>query len=281
MRNKRAWIVPALTVLLAALAFYLPPQLSRWDDRQLMDDPRILQVEEGEGLAESLRLTAAEKLMLLRGGSLSFLALTGEEAEIRYILQDGEGGAYISSEPEVGEPAGDSEEWAARLAAVKRELLALQRAGGLPELWTEASGPELLDGGEILYIDSSTQVNFLVYHMELSAPDWGAGVTVDEQTGKLLSLSLRWSREAPPSWGASGAAGFGGAWRDYWGMDSVDPGWNSARVNDILASAQAFSNSGGDSSGAGEVVFTYDGQTLRVPLYGWCSAGVCAVQWNM
>ena len=35
-----------------------------------------------------------------------------------------------------------------------------------------------------------------------------------------------------------------------------------------------------DYSMAGEITFTYDGQTLRVPIYSWCSGGSCAVQWN-
>ena len=284
MRRKqvRVWIAPVLMAALVALAFYLPPYVSQWYDRQLMDEPKVTSREDQGGLADSIRLTVAEKLLRLRGGSLSFLALPGEESEIRYILEDGKGNTYISSEPVVGEDASDHEEWAARLEGVKRELLALQRAGGLPELWTADEEPELVDSSELLYIDNDTQVSFMACHMELTSPSWSLGLTVDDQSGKILSLSLRWPRESTPGWGAAGAAGFGGAWRDYWGMDSVDPGWNSSRVNEILTSALALTaNSSGDYSAAGEVAFAYDGQTLRVPIYSWCSGGSCTIQWNM
>ena len=280
MRHKRFWIAPVLTVALVALAFYLPPHVSQWYDEQIMDEPRITQGEEREGLADSIRLTVAEKLLLLREGSLSFLALPGEESEIRYILEDGKGNAYISSEPVVGEDESNYEEWAARLEGVKRELLALQRAGGLPELWSEDEEPELADSGEMLYIDNDTQVSFMACHMELTFPSCSLGLTVDGQSGKILSLSLRWLREAPPSWGAAGTAGFGGAWRDYWGMDSVDAGWNSPWINEILSSALALTSNSGDYSAAGEIGFTYDGQTFRAPLYGWGSGSSCAIQWN-
>lgn len=278
MNNKRFWAVLALAAVLVALAFFLPPQVSRWYDQQLMDEPKVTQVEDREGLADSIRLTVAEKLMLLQSGNLSFLALPGEEAEVRYIIEDGSGGAYISSEPEVDEPIEGDEEWETRLTGVKRELLALQRTGGLPELWTEDTNPELISSGEMLYIDNNTQVSFLVYHMELSFSGWGIGVTVDDSSGKILSMSLRWSRATPPSWGAAGAANFGSAWRDYWGMDSVDPSWNTPRINELLSSSPLTSNS--EYSAAGEISFTYDGQTLRASLYGWCSGGNCAVQWN-
>lgn len=280
MERKRFWMGPVLTVALAVLAFYLPPRVSHWYDEQIMDDPKVTQVEEREGLADSIRLTVAEKLLLLRGGSLSFLALPGEESEIRYLLQAGESGTYISSEPEIGD-SGSSREWEERLNSVKRELLALQRSGALPELWPDEETVEVIDSGEMLYIDNATQVSFMVCHMELSFSSWSLGLTVDDQSGKILSLSLRWPRETPPSWGAAGAAGFGSAWRDYWGMDSVDPGWNSPRINEILSASQVFSNNSGEYSAAGEIGFAYDGQAFRAPLYGWCSSGSCTVQWNV
>ena len=106
-------------------------------------------------------------------------------------------------------------------------------------------------------------------------------MTYDQQSGKILSLSLRWLRGEPPSWGATGTVGFGSAWRDYWGMDSVDTGWNSPRINEILSSALALTSNSGDYSAAGEIGFTYDGQTFRAPLYGWGSGSSCAIQWNM
>lgn len=277
--SKRFWAVLALTAALVALAVFLPPRVSRWYDQQIMDEPTITRVEEREGLADSLRLTVAEKLLLIRSGDLSLLALPGEETEVRYVIENGKGGMYISSEPEVEASTEDDKEWAARLTGVKRELLALQRTGGLPELWADDQQAELANNGEMLYIDNNTQVSFLVYHMELTFSGRTIGVTVDEQTGKILSLSLRWSRSAPPSWGAAGAANFGSAWRDYWGMDSVDPSWSTPRINELL-SPSPLPSGNSDYSVAGEITYTYDGQTLRASLYGWCSGGNCAVQWN-
>ena len=277
--NKRFWAALALSAALIALAFYLPPQLSRWDDRKIMDEPQITKGEEREGLADSLRLTVAEKLLLMHDGSLSYLSLPGGEAKVRYTIENDTGGVYISSEPEVKAPAADDEEWSARLAGVRREMLALQRAGALPELWEEDIQAELSGSGEILCIDKNTQVSFLIWQMTLSFPDWNVGITVDSHTGKLLSLSLRWLRGEPPSWGATGTVGFGSAWREYWGMDSVDANWYTPRINEILSSPMTYTGNN-DYSMAGEITFTYDGQTLRVPIYSWCSGGSCAVQWK-
>lgn len=249
--NKRCWAALALAAALAAAAFFLPPHVSRWYDRQLMNEPQITQVEDREGLADSLRLTVAEKLLLMQEGELSYLALPGE----------------------------DEEEWSIRLAGVRREMLALQRSGALPDLWAEDVQAELSDSEEVLCIDRETQVSFLIFHMALAFPDWNVGVTVDSQSGKILSVSLRWMRGQPPYWGAAGTASFGSAWRDYWGMDSVDANWNTPRMKEILSPALPLSGNS-DYSAAGEINFTYDGQTLRVPVYGWCSGGSCAVQWN-
>ena len=278
--NKKFWAALALAAALTALAFYLPPQISRWDDRKIMDEPRVTQLEDREGLADSLRLTVAEKLLLMQEGNLSYLALPGEEARVRYTIANDTGGVYVSSEPEVEVPAEDDAEWGARLAVVRREMLVLQRAGALPELWAEDVQAELTGSEEVLCIDNDTQLSFLICHMSLTFPNWNVGVSFDQKSGKILSMSLRWLRTQPPSWGAAGTVGFGGAWRDYWGMDSVDPNWNTPRVSEILSASAPLAGNSGDYSAAGEVAFTYDGQTLRAPLYGWCSGGSCAVQWN-
>lgn len=277
--NKRCWAALALAAALAAAAFFLPPHVSRWYDRQLMNEPQITQVEDREGLADSLRLTVAEKLLLMQEGELSYLALPGEETQVRYTIENDGGGVYISSEPELETPVEDEEEWSIRLAGVRREMLALQRSGALPDLWAEDVQAELSDSEEVLCIDRETQVSFLIFHMALAFPDWNVGVTVDSQSGKILSVSLRWMRGQPPYWGAAGTASFGSAWRDYWGMDSVDANWNTPRMKEILSPALPLSGNS-DYSAAGEINFTYDGQTLRVPVYGWCSGGSCAVQWN-
>ena len=64
-----------LTALLVVLAFFLPAQLSQWDDRALLDTPNIVREEERELFADSIRLTVPEKLLLLRSGDLSWLDL--------------------------------------------------------------------------------------------------------------------------------------------------------------------------------------------------------------
>ena len=64
-----SWAGLAAAALLAA-AFFLPAALSQWGDRRLLDEPHITrQDEEREGFAESLQLSVAEKLFLLRSGS--------------------------------------------------------------------------------------------------------------------------------------------------------------------------------------------------------------------
>lgn len=277
--NRRFWAALALAAALIALAFFLPPQISRWEDRKIMDQPRITRVEDREGLADSLGLTVAEKLLRMQEGDLSYLSLPGEGAQVRYTIEEGTGHVYVSSEPEQRDPAEEDEVAGARLTAVLRELLILQRSGALPQLWREDVQAELTDSGEILCIDNNTQLSFLICHASLSLPNGSAGVTYDQQSGKILSLSLRWLRDQPPSWGAAGAANFGGAWRDYWGMDSVDPGWSTVRIKEILSTTPPLAGSG-DYTAAGEITFTYDGQELRAPVYSWGSSGTCALQWN-
>ena len=79
----------ALTALLMAAAFFLPAQLSHWNDRLLLDEPHIFQEEEREGFARSVGLTVAEKVLLLRGGNLDSLNLT--EGELRATFSNSEG----------------------------------------------------------------------------------------------------------------------------------------------------------------------------------------------
>ena len=62
--NRRFWAALALAAALIALAFFLPPQISRWEDRKIMDQPRITRVEDREGLADSLGLTVVAQNVL-------------------------------------------------------------------------------------------------------------------------------------------------------------------------------------------------------------------------
>ena len=277
--NRRFWASLALAAALIALAFFLPPQISRWEDRKIMDQPRITRVEDREGLADSLGLTVAEKLLRMQEGDLSYLSLPGEGAQVCYTIEEGTGHVYISSEPEQRDPAEEDEAAGVRLTAGLPGGAGPPRSRGPPPPWRGGVPAELTDSGEILCIDNNTQLSFLICHASLSLPNGSAGVTYDQQSGKILSLSLRWLRDQPPSWGAGGAANFGGAWRDYWGMDSVDPGWSTVRIKEILSTTPPLAGSG-DYAAAGEITFTYDGQELRAPVYSWGSSGTCALQWN-
>ena len=72
------------------------------------------------------------------------------------------------------------------------------------------------------------------------------------------------------------AANFGAAWRNYWGMDSVGGGWYSDHNRSILERLGS-----GDYDVHGQVSFTYDGQTILIPLDGWAySDRTCALSWN-
>ena len=83
MRN--VWAGLAAAALLAA-AFFLPAALSQWGDQRLLDDPHITrQDEEREGFAESLQLSVAEKLFLLRSSSVTSVTLADMEAASIYI----------------------------------------------------------------------------------------------------------------------------------------------------------------------------------------------------
>ena len=290
----RKYLAVLLTVLLVVLAFFLPAQASIWNDRQLLDEPNITQwTEEREGFAESVQLTVAEKLMLLRSGSLSYLPVVGGEVALRFALTNGEAVFYESEEPTLsdssaGRVASSEEEeemaweWTQRLTAVQSELRALQAVGALPQLWSWDETVESSGQWQVLYIDSDTQVSFLVYYIELSCSPYTMDLTVDDQTGKILAFTLRWSEGASPAWGVRGAVNFGSAWRDYWGMDSVSASWYSDYIKNILVDTDAMVKVHGDYNSNAEITFSYDGQLLRVPLSCWATVnnGWSSIQWN-
>jgi len=286
----RKYLAVAMTVLLVVLAFFLPAQFSQWNDSQLLDEPHILrEAEEREGFAESIQLTVAEKILLLRSGSLTPLPLSDKvEQEIRVALVDEETVIYGSEEPSVPNAAagtdGDiSQEWAGRLERVQTEVRTLQTMGALPSLWSWSDNMvESSSLGQILYIDSETQVSFLIYHMELSCAPYSLALTVDAQSGKILSFSLRWAWGAPPDWGGRGASNFGNAWRDYWGMDSVSGAWYTDYIRAILVETESMMQINGEYNSNADLAFSYDGQELRIPLSNWAgSKWGCGIRWNM
>lgn len=281
-----------LTALLVVLAFFLPSQLSQWDDRALLDTPNIVRVEEREQFADSIRLTVPEKLLLLRGGDLSWLDLEDAGAgQVRVALVEGEAQISVSMEAEPESAAADvqaeaeknAQKWSARLSAAQSELRGLQRLGGLPTLWSDTDVVELTSQREVIYIDQESQVSFTLYYMELSCAPYTVSLAVDAETGRILILTLRWARGSAPIWGITGARNFGTAWRDYWGLDSVDAAWRGQYVQGILENIEGQTRGSGDFLSSTEVGFTYDGQALPVQLVCWAggSSRVCSIQWNI
>ena len=283
-----SWAGLAAAALLAA-AFFLPAALSQWGDRRLLDEPHITrQDEEREGFAESLQLSVAEKLFLLRSGSVISVALEDMETAAVYLKNqggniplesaslwaDGEEGAYELEENE--------RKWNQRLARVRSELRGLQTAGALPYLWDSEDEVTCTAHHQTLYIDQESQLSFLAYDMSLSGPPYAMRVMVDAKTERILSFRLSWSKGQRPDWGFRGSARFGSAWRDYWGMDSVSSAWNSEYIRSLLdMPLEEFLRSGSYNANA-DIAFTYDGQTLRAPLVNWVYSNSDGVlEWNL
>lgn len=282
MRKGIAAVSVFVVAALVALAFFLPEWLSTLHDRQLLDSPDIqFQSEEREGFAESIQLTVAEKVTLLRSGTLNAMELSQGEVEGVYVsFSDGgeftlnmsgekllpdaanaEGSAYMSTYF-----AELSQTWKERLDAVQAEIRSLQSMGGLPELWSEEEPLDCAGYGELLYIDPDTRMSFQVYHVTLTRNTLSLHLMVDVQSGRILSFSLQWGRDDAPSWGLRGAANFGGVWRNYWGMDAVSSGWYDDYTRGILERTEEFYRNNGDYTAHGQIAFTYNSQSLPVPL---------------
>lgn len=280
------------TILLVALAVFLPERLSMWNDQKILDTPHLSQEMEGqENFTDSIRLTVPEKLLLMRSGGLSYLDISSSDtSELRMAYVNGETVIYESAEPILDiekqlsqETAEEAKEWTARLATVRSELRALQLAGALPVLWSSRDDVELTGYGEVLAIDNETQVGFTLYYIDLGGAPYHVSLTMDGQTGKILAIAIHWTDGMAPAWGINGAAGFGTAWRDYWDMDSVSALWYSDHVKDILADMAGLAAISGDYGADTDVTFTYDGQSLRIPLSCWVmtkSGKSCSIRWN-
>ena len=287
--HSNAWAGLAAASLLAA-AFFLPAALSGWSDRRLLDEPHIThQDEEREGFAESLQLSVAEKLLLLRSSRVTSVALEApavfytrtENASAVFSPGNAETAILLDVSGIAAELEEDEKKWEERLKRVRSELRGLQTAGALPYLWSAGDEVECTYHVQTLYIDQESQVSFLAYEMYLSGPPYSIRVTVDAKSERILSFRLSWSKGERPGWGFQGSAKFGSAWRDYWGMDSVSGAWNSDYIRSILNPQEDFPRNGNYSSNA-DIAFTYDGQTLRAPLTSWTysnSEGV--LEWNM
>lgn len=281
-----------LTICLVAAAFFLPEELSQWGDRQLLDKPNITrQDEEREGFAESVQMTVAEKLLLLRSGTANSMDLDGGVVSGLYPLSAAPGETAwgqtglsvlidVEQDTEAAELKALSEEeinvyreeisqlWRERVEAVRAEVHTLQVMGGLPTLWNVDSELAFTGYGDTLYLDTATQMSFQAYRMTLSAAPYALEMTVDVQSGRVLAFHLEWSGGEALNWGPRGASNFGPAWRDYWGLDSVGSGWYNNYNQAILEDALGQLRNNGDYGSHGQIAFTYDGQSIPVPLNG-------------
>lgn len=251
-------LTAALVAVLVAAAFFLPERLLIWGDRQLLDRLQMeSQNEEREGFAESIRLTVPEKILLLRSGRMTVLELDRTAPSVLYALE----------EPDAPEELGESAQlWEDRLSSVRGEIITLQTMGGLPEVWLAGSQPDCAGKGDLLYLDQDAHMSFQVYQLSLNWGDYSLDLLVDQQSERILSFALRWTQGAQPAWGSRGASGFGGAWRDYWKMDSVSTGWYNEYTRGILENVESQVSVNGDYAAYDQITFLYDGQTLPVPL---------------
>lgn len=258
MRNKLL-AVAAVAVLVAG-ALFLPERLLVWGDGQLLDRLHMdAQDQAREGFGESLQLTVPEKLLLLRSGQLTAMNLE-QEIQLRAEGED-------ALTEELARYLQESEQlWTARVEALRGEISSLQTVGGLPEVWRAGSPPDFVARGEVLYLDPDTRMNFQTYEIDLYWEDCVMSLLADSQSGRILSFALHWNQGKQPNWGLRGSTGFGSAWRDYWGMDSVSAGWYSQRVRDILGNMEGQMPPGGEISSFDQIAFQYDGQSLSIPL---------------
>ena len=276
----RKFLAIALTFLLTAAAIFLPARLSQWNDRLLLDEPHILQ-EEREGFGESVGLTVAEKVILLRTGGLDSLTVGDAEMRATYTGPGGENVDVILQQEKGGLDADEQRKLTERITAVQAEVRSLQVMGGLPLIWDTESSVECVDRSQILYVDRETQISFLVYRMTLNCPPYSLELSVDAQSGQVLAFSLFWGRDGSLTWGPRGSSAFGGAWRDYWGMDSVSAGWYNEHTRSILEDVELRMQINGEYNAVGEVAYAYSGQSIHIPLLCWAyNSGRYSLHWN-
>lgn len=297
----RKYPVALAALLLTAGAFFLPVQLSRWEDQLLMDQPHVAAEEEREGFAESFQLPVAEKLLLLSGGPLTGMDVGGtgvqgmyipgesvthiehwstwetlaadSNAAVLYSVEGADASVRLWSEDESAEIMEEANsKWDARLLDLWSEIQALQSLGGLPELWPSGSELYYTGSGETLYVDGASRMSFQVYRMVLSGDPYTLNMTVDSQSGRIISFTLRWGKETQLNWGHGGAGNFGPAWRDYWKLDSVSSAWNSDYTRELLECPPEALWRNGDYNSNGRVAFSYDAQVLSVDLVNWVSS---------
>lgn len=296
VHHQSIWITLPCTLVLVILAFTLPARISQFNDRYLLDRPHLASEETGEGgLTGSARLSLPEKLLLIKSGNYSSVSadeITGpilkeKGNSFQFTVTESNEVSLYDKKTDVNIAVNEAEEygmeidetWGDRLLDARGELVALQRAGGLPILWTD-NRLTLIRASEEIYIDNDSQIAFSLYRMVLESDMCYIDLQADAQTGRLLSIGFQWSLGAPPSWGTNGANTFGDVWRSYWGMDSVNISWRENYIQNILVQTEEMTQS--NSSSLAAVVFSYDRQTLEVPLYAQTliKEQICVLQWN-
>lgn len=308
------YLAACAALLLIAAAIFLPGQLAEWNDRALLDEPHITRQEkEREGFSERMQLSVAEKLLLLQSGQLSmvplddaFLTDAGTYVNVRYAINAGSveyyqedsvansmglgpdeavslfpgSPAYTAKELEEAADAA-AQEWIGRLEQVQAELRILQTAGALPTLWSSSAVVEVGSRSQAVYVDLDSQLSFQTYSITLDCAPYTLSATVDAQSGKLLGFILRWNSGSQPAWGYRGAAYFGTAWRDYWGMDRVSANWFNAYNKSILEETEDSLLRNGDNNANSQIGFTYNDQTVNIPLINYATMyRGCAIGWN-
>lgn len=290
-------LTAALALLLAAI--FLPARLSQWNDRLLLDEPHITQQgAEREGFAESMQLSIGEKLLMIRGGAASVLRLEEDTVSVTFSITDGTAKVYTGEEnfyvyskspanmsgAEVTyDTEAETEKWRERLGQIQAELDTLYQLGALPRLWSSSETVDIASGGQVLYMDSATQVGFQVYYATLTRDPYTVNVAVDVQSGRILAFNLSWPVGADINlvWGLRGMSGFGEGWRDYWGLDSVDSNWNNSRLRGILAWQEEILLTDGSYTANADVAFSYDGQSIYIPISSSAVWGrTCQLSWN-
>ena len=302
-RSERLALVlyPALTLALVALAIFLPAKLSQWNDRLLLDEPHVLRQDaEREGFAESMQLSIGEKLLMTRSGSASVLRLEEDEVSVSFGIVDGSATVYKGQENyytyitgvEATLPAdsgdynagAEAEKWHGRLVQIQDELRTLYQLGAMPQLWSSADTVGISSGGQVLYMDSGQRcLGFQVYYATLSRDPYSMDVAVDVQSGRILAFTISWpvGAEVDLTWGLRGMSNFGEGWRDYWGLDSVDSNWRNNRILGILDKQEATLISDGSYNANADMAFSYDGQTIYIPISSTAAWGrTCQIQWN-
>ena len=274
MRAKM--LTAAALALLVAAAFFLPEFLLNWEDRQLLNSLHMeSQDEEREGFAESIQLTVPEKVMLLRSGGLTVMELN---RAVVNIAGSGDGEAILynaSNDTSSGQMAPADEDryaeeterlWEDRMISARTEIRTLQTMGGLPEIWKTDMPSDYTGHDDLLYLDQDSYMSFQVYQLTLHWENYSLDLLVDQQSERILSFALRWTRGTQPNWGPRGASSFGSAWRDYWKMDSVATGWYNEYSRSILegVEAQVYNNS--DYAAHDQITFMYDSQSIPISL---------------